>query len=118
MSGSVNSGYGTWVIRTPSMPGSDSTCATDCPAQPWAFGLSVTVGPSYGHKGYAVTVAPPWYLITGTNTPFCPKNSTMLPPNCLWFDGTTSELLYVVTNDPNAPARNVTFQYASQGMCP
>jgi hypothetical protein len=42
----------------------------------------------------------------------------VLPPNCLWFDGTTLEVIYVVTNDPNAPARNVMIQYAAQGMCP
>lgn len=92
------------AIRTPNAPGIDSACAKNCPANPWAYGISATY---YGiGVGYTVKVSPPWYLVSGTTTPFCP-DATSPPTNCLWFDGTTNPIVYIVTTDPNAPARNV-----------
>jgi hypothetical protein len=113
----------TSVVRTPRAPGVDPLCADDCPSHSWAYGLSITVTantpPNQGIQPYKVTVSPPWYLISGTSTPFCQALDASGPTGCLWFDGSSGETIYVVTNDPNAPARNVVFQdSANPSACP
>jgi hypothetical protein len=104
------------VDRTPNAPGIDPRCAADCPTDPWAYGLSVTFLGGGGLPPYTVKVSPPWYLLTGTSTPFCPTSSSPPVTNCLAFDATQNEQVYVVTCDPSAPARNITVEPGTQ--CP
>ncbi len=110
----------TWFIRTPEAPGIDSTCARDCPSSPWVYGLSVTLGADtrapVDQMGYKVAVPPPWFVVSGTTTPFCPI-STSPAAGCAWFDGSRDTTFYLVTGDPNAPARNVSIQYSPFAMC-
>jgi hypothetical protein len=104
-SGSVNP-QGPGTIRTPAAPGTDPKCATDCPALGLAYGISATLAP-FNNTAYQVTVSPPWYLVT-TSAPFCTTPMFPVAGGCLHFDGTASETIYIITSDPNAPARNVT----------
>jgi hypothetical protein len=64
-----------------------------------------------------VTVGPPWN-ISVLNGPvgsdyFCP--GTVVQAGCTWV--TEPETIMVWTNDPDAPARNITIAAASQ-PCP
>jgi hypothetical protein len=103
-SGSVNP-QGTSTIRTPAAPGTDPKCATDCPALGLAYGISATLAP-FNNTAYQVTVSPPWYLVS-TSAPFCTTSMFPATTGCLSFDGTAPETIYIITSDPNAPARNV-----------
>ena len=115
MSGSLGqTGFPEYIIRTPANPGTDPTCATDCPAHPWAYGISATLAADNGTP-YKVTVSPPWYLV-GTTTPFCTNAMFTSVTPCINFDGLVDEVVYIVTMDPNAPARDVVIQQAS--FCP
>ncbi len=105
------------VVRTPSDPGVDPHCGSDCPAAGWVYGMAMAFA-SNSNTGYSVTVSPPWYLITGTTEPFCQLPDGRAPSNCLWFDGTVGETIYAVTTDPSAPGKDVVLQCASQGVCP
>lgn len=102
-------------VRPPSQPATDPQCSQDCPGSGWTYGLSMTFT-SFG-TGYSMTVSPPWYLIAGASAPFCPEPDAGAA-NCLWFDGTQGEVIYLVTNDPMAPAKNLVIECAAQDTCP
>ncbi len=102
-------------VRPPSQPATDPQCSSDCPGSGWTYGLSMTFTSFPG--GYSMVVSPPWYLIGGAMTPFCPAPDAGAA-SCLWFDGTQGEVVYLVTNDPMAPAKNLVIQCASQDTCP
>jgi hypothetical protein len=109
------------ILRTPESPGVDPKCASECPAHPWAYGMSVTFSPpTPAPNGYVIaSVSAPWFLVSGTNSPFCTNGTSPAPTNCLWFFANAETVIYVGTDDPNAPARNVLFKASSTpNACP
>jgi hypothetical protein len=102
------------VIRTPSTPGTDPVCAANCPSVGWAYAFGVTVNPQSPAQNYKISVAAPWQLLVESTTN-CLDASFYQPISCLNFYSSASQTFYVLTKDPNAPARNLTIQ---QGACP
>lgn len=103
------------IIKTPDRPAADPTCAVGCTTATIDYGIAVTL--SKGILPYTVSVEPPWYVLEATSTiPFCPYNTNLQQDGCVLFDGTIPETVYIVTNEDNAPSRNVQIQYANS--CP
>jgi hypothetical protein len=107
------------TFRTAQSPGTDSNCATFCPSRGIVYGYKFNV--QNAQAAFYVIVEPPWYVSAyNSSAPYCPAAS--LNPNhssCLLLNprqtGYNSEFI-IVTNDPQAPARNV--QLVSGSSCP
>lgn len=105
------------VVRTPEAPGVDPRCTSLCPSDGYVYGvgLSLSVEP-----WVLVEVAPPWEIITSSQTPYCAdslaKVSTVA---CAAVATHVNGNVYVMTRDPAAPARNITLTgYSTQPSCP
>jgi hypothetical protein len=103
-------GDNTVVIRTPEHPGNNGACAS-CPLTPdfpglvYGFGIIIPQ-PSSGYR--RVTVAPPWragYIMVDHDGGTC---GTLHTTPC-----STIESVFIMTNDPEAPVRNVVIEPVS-----
>jgi hypothetical protein len=67
-----------------------------------------------------VHVAPPWEIITSSQAPYCTDStSTVATGACAAVATHVNANVYVMTRDPNAPARNITFTaLTSKPSCP
>jgi hypothetical protein len=111
-------GVDSFIVRTPDHPGSNATCATRCPGSGFAYGVGVTLDPTHVTP-VQVTVGPPWEIVGYSTTPYCPdSNSTVATTGCLFLNALAGGSIYIMTKDPNAPARNVTFTLANPQQCP
>lgn len=97
-----------WVVRTPSHPGTDPNCAGLCSSgPPPAFGVSVDIGvPPDWVYDLRVTVSPPWRVFLSPFPEFCLTGSAS---GCVVGQG-ASVSVHLVTDDPNAPARNALIE--------
>lgn len=97
-----------WVVRTPSHPGTDPDCAGLCSSGPApAFGVSVDIGvPPDWVYDLRVTVAPPWRVFLSPFAEFCMTGSAS---GCVVGQGAAVSV-HLVTDDPNAPARNALIE--------
>jgi hypothetical protein len=107
-------------FRTPDRPGVDPNCDTQCPGGQYVYGLGFQDNKNFG-VAVSIKVDPPWEIIRGKQKPFCelagdppPTQCAIIPWPLLFGD----DHIYVVTKDPNAPARNVLVDYASIQVCP
>ena len=70
---------------------------------------------------FLVTVASPWEIVTET-VPFCSQydgGGAYVTTNCQWGYILGTTVFYVMTKDPNAPARNITITLSSGSQaCP
>jgi hypothetical protein len=109
--------YGlSFVVRTPGHPGIDPACVSDCPDGGFVYGLGLTLNPQ-APAIFDITVGPPWKIIQHSNTRYCTANGSTLATGCAVAYG-FPQTIYVVTDDPNAPARNITFSVVSTPTCP
>jgi hypothetical protein len=101
------------TIRTPNAPGTDPNCATQCPGGGFAYGIGLAV--TDNPYPFTVAVSPPWVVFAAfANAPFCPGSA---PSSCLAIKAATTTTVNIMTTDPNAPARNVTFSIGAD-KCP
>jgi hypothetical protein len=103
-------------IRTPEAPGVDPNCDPLCPGKGYVYGVGFLVSNQNPFpNGTIVKVSPPWVIVYGSsNTSFsCDYTVT----NCAEFLTGNTGPVYIMTKDPNAPARNATFEYLT-GKCP
>ncbi len=105
-----------FVIRTPSQPGSDPACPTDCGVpEVYALTFLANLPAMTPAADLEVTVGAPWNvsIFSGvTGGPSCPGSAKP----CLVSPG-QSPVIGVWTSDPNAPARNVVISKTTM-MCP
>jgi hypothetical protein len=96
------------AVRTPDAPGTDPDCATECPGGGVAYAMTDLLVVS---KDVDVRVAAPWAVYfqpANGPTPFptCPLPAQT--SSCVHVPASATEgALFIVTNDPQAPARNV-----------
>lgn len=103
-------------VRTPNAPGVDPNCAQECPSGGWVYGLGFQVNPI--PDAYTVKVGPPWEIfVASTMAPFCPMPN-FAPVSCMTIPSYSSGAIFVMTKDPNAPARNIEFDFANRLTCP
>ncbi len=106
-----------WVVRTPSHPGTDPNCQGLCSSGPApVYGLSVDIGvpPDFVYD-LRVTVGAPWRVFLSDLPEFCLAGSTA---GCVIGQG-TSVSVHLVTDDPNAPARNALIERVPKpATCP
>src|SRR5262249_2491292 len=100
-------------VRTPSKPGRDPRCRT-CEAGPSAvYSMQIAVHTDAA-RAVRVSVAAPWYL-RSTGGPYCGGAEF----GCLSIHARVVQgaagLIWVITNDPDAPARNVRIEEDSSG---
>jgi hypothetical protein len=95
-----------YVLRTPDEPGVDPNCEAQCPGQGFAYGLGFKVDASRS-GALQLKVAPPWFIIVATETPYCADQHAAPPQQCIWISSTDPRPIYIMTKDPQAPARNV-----------
>jgi hypothetical protein len=108
------------IFRTPSSPGTAPVCATTCFDGGVSYGFELQPTPSISYP-YLVITEPPWKILYEPPVPYCaPPNSAAT--NCVEFDPSsqyyTSPDFLIVTNDPNAPARNIQIETATPAGCP
>jgi hypothetical protein len=104
-----------FFVRTPNAPGVDPTCAAECPSESWVYGLGFQL--TQIPYAWTVKVDPPWMIFVAQVGPYC-ANMAFTPRNCITLQPGTSGTLFVMTTDPNAPARNILFDSANQASCP
>ena len=116
--GGVVTGQGSFVVRTPERPGTDPACTAACPSDGYVYGLRFDIGLSA--TWLLVEVGPPWEIVWGSSTPFCTDSTSLVSTTgCAAVAKAGSPTVYVMTKDPNAPARNITFIAAfTQPSCP
>ncbi len=100
---------GPWIVRTPDKPGTNPKCARCGPKVVSTVMVAVDTSTlSFPLNRVRFSVAPPWHL--GFSNSGCPE----LPEQCKVAEG-----VVVYTDDPNAPARNVTIDLIKFGEgCP
>jgi hypothetical protein len=105
------------VVRTPNAPGTDPSCASLCPADGYVYGLGFST--SQSSNWLMVTVGSPWEVVAGSQTPYCTDSTSKVTTNCASFATAVTSAFYVMTKDPNAPARNITVTPSlTQTPCP
>lgn len=105
------------LVRTPETPGSDPKCAARCPGGSVVYGMGFDA--STQQTGWIIRVGAPWKVIVGSQTPFCADAHAQPPATCRGVPPSYSGAVYFVTDDPNAPARNVTIEEANgANACP
>ena len=111
------------IVRTPDRPGVDPACAAACPMGGYVYGLGLEYPGS--EMPIMVTVGPPWELFIGfNNTLYCPffdagkGGSTPVKTSCLSETFVNDEIIFVMTKDPNAPARDISITFGQSTTCP
>jgi hypothetical protein len=118
------SSFYSYISRTPDKPGWDPVCADACTgisgAKPHAFAMAFRV--NGGVSAFRVRVDGPWWIEQLRKGPngeepnvYCPPSPPLgkLAQGCAYFE--SSVTLLVWTDDPNAPARNITFEPVRYG---
>jgi hypothetical protein len=105
-----------FIVRTPQAPGSDPNCATQCDAGGFSYGLGYTVYRPSGGPAFTARVGAPWVIVK-SQVPFCTDSYSQVG-NCESFPTSYGSYILVMTADPNAPARNVSFDTATAQPCP
>jgi len=100
-----------YVVRTPEAPGVDPNCATQCPGQGFVYGMGFKVDPS-SSGSFVMKVDPRGSWFTAPPLPFA-RGPTTLPGQCIWIANTDTRPVYVLTTDPNAPARNIHLELSN-----
>jgi hypothetical protein len=106
------------IVRTPGSPGVAAKCTSLCPSGGYVYGL----GFDFTSLGsfVKVQVGTPWEIVAHSQTPYCADaNAIVTTTGCAVIGIAVDPFVYVMTKDPNAPARNITFQASStQPACP
>jgi hypothetical protein len=107
-----------WIIRTPDSPGVDPLCMQQCPS--WQFGFVLGFGISNSRQPLRIRVPPPWKVVVlPTYSQFCPLPDAGAASSCVEVGRVDVGEVFVVTDDPAAPARNVEFLISqTQPTCP
>jgi hypothetical protein len=108
---------GPLTIRTPDHPGTSATCVSSCGVGDTRYGFAITYKDALA-TGFRARVGAPWKIFASSN--YC--NIALATSGCLAF-GTAqgSATFAIVTDDPNAPARNVvidTYNSLGDGAAP
>jgi hypothetical protein len=98
------------VLRTPSKPGTDP----DCQCSDTTYGIALLLPSDPPGAAWRVTVTAPWHIKTSIPPSFCDVSASS---QCVVV--TAFVPLVLATDDPSAPARNVTFEIVpSNTQCP
>ncbi len=108
-------------IRTPDAPGIDPNCTAQCPSWGFVYGLGFQIpqvtSPNDTFYRVVVRVGPPWQLGSFAQ-PYCPRVSANVHDGCIDLVG-GGQSIFVMTKDPNAPARNISLDYGPSAKgCP
>lgn len=110
-----------YILRTPSKPGVDPTCTALCSPPSTVYGMGIAFEPPFkAGYGLKIKVKKPWFIRAeawvGGKDYFCPIS--LSKQECFVW-GTVTPKLTVFTDDPNAPAANVTIdEIPLPGSCP
>jgi hypothetical protein len=108
IAGGFSPSLDTDLFRTPNAPGTDPQCLTAC-SQGYVYGFGFRVGLGFS---IIVRVGDPWVIIAHSLQPYCTDSNSLVLSHCARIDlsPTHAEYVFVMTKDPNAPARNITIQ--------
>lgn len=107
------------VLRTPPMPGANATCTDQCqqPNTVWGLAVFTTFNNGDAQHGLLVHVQPPYYVLPTSSGDFClgagPQYQSCYAGKADVYAGVS-----IVTDDPDAPARNVYIEDPFQPTCP
>ncbi len=104
------------VVRTPEAPGTDARCQLQCPSAGFVYGIGFDLYPPSAVP-FVAWVDPPWTIVA-SQTPYCPDAQLGAEGNCIRYAATGGGGFFVMTQDPNAPARNVHFDMPAAHPCP
>jgi hypothetical protein len=105
-------------VRTPNAPGVDPNCQSQCPKDGWVYGIGLQIDTTYKDP-FVVKVGAPWEIIHASETPYCTDTHNYPPSPCAYVDPVgNANPIYIMTKDPNAPARNISFIIATATSCP
>ncbi len=110
-----------YVVRTPSKPGTDPTCTALCSPASTVYGIGIDFSPPYKVGfGLKIKVKKPWFIraesSVGGKDYFCPVS--LAKQECFVWNEVDPKIT-IFTDDPNAPAANVTIEEISvPGSCP
>jgi hypothetical protein len=91
-------------VRTPDRPGTDPRCVTQCPGDGYVYGLGLHMDWIGNIK---LSVGPPWVIVRNDTTKMlCDANAKVFQ-GCAVFESPPTQPVFIMTQDPNAPARNV-----------
>jgi hypothetical protein len=110
-----------FYVRTPDHPGVDAKCAANCPSAGFVYGLGFKVNLSVsGYYRLLVGVGDPWVILPLSPTPYCPATPSHAQTGCDALFVSNGDTIYIMTTDPNAPARNITLEFPTdqQATCP
>jgi hypothetical protein len=105
----VHTGF-PYSLRTPEAPGIDPNCVTQCPSGGYVYGFGLNTNMPYGFGAYTVKVGAPWEIIQASQVPYCTDAHSFPPRQCVWDDNASPDQFYIMTKDPNAPARNIVIE--------
>jgi hypothetical protein len=95
-----------YQFRTPEAPGALSACTTQCPGSGYVYGLGFQIDTAYP-GAFTVKVGPPWEVIKYSKLPYCTDATSFVVKTCAYLAYPPSGYVFIMTKDPNAPARNV-----------
>ena len=106
------------TTRTADAPGTDPQCASRCPSGGYVYGFGFTLDAA--NPWVQIQVGPPWDIITNSQSPYCTDaNSSVSTTGCATIATLVNPTVYIMTRDPSAPARNISFIGSStQPTCP
>ncbi|MBK8998726.1 MAG: hypothetical protein IPM35_23640 [Myxococcales bacterium] len=107
-----------YVVRTPSKPGSDPKCTGLCSPASTVYGMGIDFSPPFkAGYGLKIKVKKPWFVrAEGLWGSFCPDS--IAKQECTVWGNVTPKIT-VFTDDPTAPAANVTIEEIPlPGSCP
>lgn len=107
------------VIRTPSLSGNDPACPVDCGTHESA-GVFINLNLPTNGMGVRISVSPPWHVVQlghSVGTPLCPVMGIPADAGCFSFPNMAG-LVGVLTDDPQAPSRNVLLEPSTSSYCP
>ncbi len=111
-----------YIFRTPSHPGVDPACGELCdgPVETaYGTGVKVIIKEEVPNTVLKATVGSPWRIVIMDYmwADYCITPTTPYGCDCSWEGSYTA--FVVVTDDPNAPARNVKIERVpAPGSCP
>jgi hypothetical protein len=105
-----------YIVRTPEAPGVDPHCATQCPGSGYVYGLGFNVDGT-NPNSLIVRVGEPWEIIEYSRTPFCNDSHGYVKTGCAILPDPIG-MIFIMTKDPNAPARDISFDLAGTQTCP
>jgi hypothetical protein len=103
-----------FVIRTPDHPGANAQCVAACPQDGFVYGIGFTIDSLSSIRTALVSVEPPWEVVEVYPASYCTNSrSIVAQPGCSPLPIGVGSAINIVTRDPNASGRNITFELST-----